>query len=161
MIRVDLITVAVFGMTIGLAQGALKEGPWPSDPEQAKVEKEIKEKKKACKELKHIHLKIECSSRIRSQYRAKGVVRGTEQYVDLHYVDLPTKELVEKRDALQVLKDKARTRNDAKFDRVPGELSEEMLASEIQHLEVEMGRRAHEQYEENQQFFEGLKKQKP
>ncbi len=157
--RVVLLSVLVIGMMVGGAQGALKTGPWPSDPELAKVEKEMKEKQKPCKQIKNYMRKSDCTSKVRSEFYAKGLVRGTEQYVDLHYVDLPNQALIDTRKALIELKEQARTDNDATFDREPGELSEEDLASEIQHIEVEMGRRAKRRFENNVEFFQGLTRQ--
>ena len=157
--RVVLLSVLVIGMTVGGAQGALKTGPWPSDPELAKVEADIKKKEEPCKNIKNVMREMDCYDEIRAAFYAKGLVRGTEQYVDLHYVDLPNQALIDTRKALIELKERARTYRDAKFDREPGELSEEKLVSEIRYIEIEMGRRAKRRFENNLEFFQGLTQQ--
>ena len=158
MTQVWLMAGVVFGLMVGLAFGELREGPWPSDPELAKVEAQIKKEAQPCDKIKNPMRSMDCHGKVRRGFYAKGLVRGTEEYVQKHYEDLPTKALVEKRRELIALKDRARTRFSSQYDREPGELSEEKLATEIQLIEVEMGRRASDQYDENLKFLKGLKK---
>ena len=156
MTQVGLMAGVVFGLMVGLAFGELREGPWPIDPELAKVEAEIKKESQPCKVIKNPMRRSDCQSKVRQGFYAKGLVRGTEEYVQKHYEDLPTKDLIDKRQELIALKDEARSDFSAQYDREPGELSREDLATEIQIIEVEMGRRAKQQHDENKRFIEGL-----
>ena len=70
-------------------------------------------------------------------------------------MDLPTPELEEKLTELQALKERARPKDAAKFDRTPGEISEEALASEIQLVQVELGKREMMKYKKNRDFLKG------
>ena len=139
----------------GLVEAGLKQGPWPTDPELAKVEQEIEEKEKSCAHLKNIMALMQCEEKVRHPYYTKGLVRGLANYVDRVYVDLGTPELVAKLEELEALRTRARTKFDAKHDRVPGEVSDEDLTSEIRFVQMELGRRAGEQYEKNKDFLSG------
>ena len=158
--RVILFAVGIIVVVVGAVQAELKEGPWPTDPELAKVEQEVKEKKKSCKEIKNIHKKIECSSKVRAEFGSKGLLRGTQQYVDLHYVDLSTPELRTKLKELEALRDQARTTSEAKHDREPGELSQDALIAEIEAILMEMDKRDVLKHKDNLKFYKGLQNKK-
>ena len=134
-------------------EAKLKKGPWPTDPDLAKVEQEIKEKYKPCDKHKNPMAEMDCREKARHPFYAAGRVRGTGEYVDLHYVDLPTPELQEKMTELRTLKERARPQDAAKFDREPGELSEEDVLTEINLVEIELGKREVFQYKENLDFL--------
>lgn len=136
-------------------EAKLKKGPWPSDPEWAKVEQEMEEKYKTCDKHKNPMARSDCQAKVRHPFYAEGRVRGIGNYVDLHYVDLPTPELQEKLKELQALKERARPKYDAQFDREPGEISEEDLASEIRLVQVELGKREMIKYRKNLDFLKG------
>ncbi len=136
-------------------EAKLKKGPWPSDPELAKVEQEIEEKYKPCDKHKNPMVRSDCQAKVRHPFYADGRVRGTGNYVDLHYVDLPTPELQEKLKELRALKEQARPKSDAEYDREPGELSEEKIVAEIRLIQVELGKREMFKYKKNLDFLEG------
>jgi hypothetical protein len=154
MMRILLIVLCVMWMG-GTVEAKLKRGPWPSDPELAKVEQELEEKYKPCDKHKHPMAAVECEAKVRHPFYVEGRIRGTGNYVDLHYGDLPTPELQEKLKELQALKERARPKYDAQFDRVPGEISEEDLASEIRLVQVELGKREMMKYKKNRDFLNG------
>ena len=147
-----LMLLCVVGMAVPV-EAKLKKGPWPTDPDLAKVEQEIEEKEQSCKKLKNPMVRSDCREGVRHPFTAAGRVRGTGNYVDLHYVDLPTPELQEKLQELLALKERARPKDAAKFDRVPGELSEEKILAEINLVEIELGKREVFQYRENLDFL--------
>lgn len=138
----------------GAVEAKLKKGPWSTDPDLAKVEKEIEKAKKPCEGVGHPMDEMDCYSKVRQKFYSQGLVRGTGEYVDLHYVDLPTPELQAKLKELRALKEQARTQKDAKFDREPGELSEEKILAEIRLVEIELGKREMFKDHENRKFFE-------
>ena len=150
--RILLMLLCVVCMVVPV-EAKLKKGPWPTDPDLAKVEQEIEEKEQPCKKLKNIMAEMNCYERVRKPFYAEGLLRGTGNYVDLHYVDLPTPELQEKLQELLALKERARPKDAAKFDRVPGELSEEKILAEINLVEIELGKREVFQYRENLDFL--------
>ena len=152
--QILLIVLCVMWMG-GPVEAKLKKGPWPSDPELAKVEAEIEEDKKPCKDLGHPMDEMDCTSKVRHKFYSQGLVRGIGEYVDLHYVDLPTPELQAKLKELQELKERARPQSDARFDREPGELSEEDIVAEIRMVQVELGKREMMKYKKNRDFLEG------
>ncbi|MCA9470016.1 MAG: hypothetical protein KC643_31845 [Nitrospira sp.] len=154
MMRILLILFCVMWMG-GPVEAKLKKGPWPSDPELAKVEQELEEKYKPCEKHKNPMARSNCREKVRHPYYAEGKIRGIGEYVDLHYVDLPTPELEKKLAELRALMEQARPKFDAKFDRVPGELSEEKIAEEIRLVQVELGKREMMQYKKNQDFLKG------
>ena len=154
MMRILLILLCVLWMG-GPVQAKLKKGPWPSDPELAKVEQELEEKYKPCEKHKNPMVRSDCQDKARHPFYAEGRVRGVGNYVDLHYVDLPTPELQEKLKELQALKERARPKSDAKYDREPGELSEEKIAEEIRLVQVELGKREMMKYQKNRDFLKG------
>ena len=147
-----LMVLCVVCMSVPV-EAKLKKGPWPSDPDLAKVEQEIEEKEQPCKKLKNVMAEMNCYERVWLPFNAAGRVRGTGEYVDLHYVDLPTPELQEKLTELRDLKERARPQDAAKFDREPGELSEEDDLTEINLVEIELGKREVFQYKENLDFL--------
>lgn len=140
----------------GAVEAKLKKGPWPTDPDLAKVEQEIEEKYKLCDKHKNPMAEMDCREEVRHPFNAAGRVRGTGNYVDLHYVDLSTPELQAKLTELRALQERARPQEAAKFDRVPGELSEEDVVSEINLVENELGKREMFKDHENRKFFEKL-----
>ncbi len=146
--------VWVVGLS-GPVEAGLKQAPWPTDPQLAKVEEEIKEKEKACAQLKNIMALMQCEEKVRHPYYTKGLVRGIANYVDRVYVDLATPDLVAKLEELQGLRTRARTKFDAQHDRVPGEIMDEDLTSEIRFVQMELGRRGAVQYEKNLDFLSG------
>lgn len=152
--RTLLVLICLVGIG-GAVEAKLKKGPWPTDPELAKVEQEIEEKYKPCDKHKNPMVRSDCKEKVRHPFYAEGRVRGIGNYVDLHYVDLPTPELQEKLKELRALKERARPKNDAKFDRAPGEISEEDLASEIRMVQVELGKREMFKHKKNLDFLKG------
>ncbi len=154
--RVILCAVGIVVLMVGSVHAELNEGPWPSDPELAKVEKEMKAEEKTCKEIKNIMREMQCYEKVRLKFRSKGRLRGTQEYVDSHYVDLSTPELQKILQELQEFHDQARSRNDAKFNRQPGELSEEGIASEILYVQTELEKRGFRKHKDNLKFYKGL-----
>ena len=152
--RILLILLGVMWIS-GPVEAKLKKGPWPTDPELAKVEQELEAKEKLCEKIKNPMAKLNCFEKVWKPFYAGGLLRGIDNYVDLHYVDLPTPELEEKLTELQALKERARPKDAAKFDRTPGEISEEALASEIQLVQVELGKREMMKYKKNRDFLKG------
>ena len=149
-----IVMVWMMGLS-GPVEAELKQGPWPVDPELAQVEEEMKEKEQACAKLKNPMAKSMCKQKVSHPYFTKGLVRGIANYVDRVYVGLETPDLEAKLKELQGLRTRARTKFDAQFDRVPGEISDEDLTSEIRFVQMELGRRAGVQYEKNRDFLQG------
>ena len=139
----------------GPVEAEIKKGPWPTDPELVKVEEEIVEKEKACAHLKNIMALMQCEEKVRQPYYTEGRVRGIANYVDRVYVGLETPDLVAKLKELQGLRTRARTNFDAQHDRVPGEITDEDLTSEIRFVQMELGRRDGIQYKKNRDFLQG------
>ncbi len=148
----------VVGWVVGIAgpvEAKLKKGPWPADPGLAKVQEQIKEAEKKCDGIKPFLLAIECTSKVKREFLAKGLVRGTMEYADLHYVDLPTPELKAKLQELRALRDRARTRVEAEFDRGADELVVEDFFSEILRVETELVKRRGMNTKRNLDFIQG------
>lgn len=128
--RIYLLAVL---MTFGVGVEA-KKVDVVIDAEYAKAQEE-KERVvlERCKPIKNGYKRMDCRIEVGHEFRADGVIRGTEEYSQKHYFTLDTKPLFDKYLELDELKKKAR------YSAIrPGEVTSDDLKSEQNHIKQEL-----------------------